>query len=842
MANNTISIVLATVVFGSPSVLLWLGVAGLPILFMWWVQRDFKFVGFAGLEILRVASKARGMNPWTRQQWILLVRIVSLVAATLLAALPQLKGRREDGVQIQSVIHLRGVSANQHAVLSDRQGIDTSAVLAAASAASFEVDSNDSMMAALENVTTDDVLVVHDGVVPSRNHADAFWNWVYKGGRAIVLLGPSSLDADGWQRWRSELEAHAAVNVQGVKSLSHGRLSVCTSLMASPLINDLDVNESNGLLMVSGPTVENLVQLDFPGSQKGVQTLAVAGPEDAPLAVSLPVGQGKIVISAVPLSLVDGVDEADRPRWSDLPVWPAFLPFVTGLISEVAHQPMEMKKTLIAQYLSRKWLVLLLFGFAVSAVVMDGVLSCSGWWSVVARACAVFVILLLMIENVAPGFHREAGDSQLLSETDRQAANPFTVSVSMPPLCWPGEEIDVVVAIRGLSGQSIKLVLEDDNEQGASVSCELKRPSGTEDTASTEGVGLAILPWSVADSISPGACRLVLRAHEENFGSLFSRKSDAVVELDVMTTIVDGFVRVLAVDATPRFEYRFFLQDVESDPRFRVDELLLSTFQDEQRPKIDWSQYDVVWLGDVVGVPTGKDEQHWLLNKDEVSALGEQVRAGRLSVAWSPGVQYWRSSFALTSEVDWLPAAVLKPQALNEVFHEGFEVCACDAGVDSGWMPSRLSGLGTSYSLLRPIRLRAMTTILSEARLANDRVEPAIVLGRVGHGVVLGHLCETWRFRETQLFGVNESQQTYWQHVLTRLVTESMVEENTSFVTRSAVKDSSVKPVFERDETYVPDGIQMNVFLRHALMLAYVSLLAGVWYVTYSLSRKEFGT
>jgi hypothetical protein len=69
-----------------------------------------------------------------------------------------------------------------------------------------------------------------------------------------------------------------------------------------------------------------------------------------------------------------------------------------------------------------------------------------------------------------------------------------------------------------------------------------------------------------------------------------------------------------------------------------------------------------------------------------------------------------------------------------------------------------------------------------------------------------------------------------------------MVEENTSFVTRSAVKDSSVKPVFERDETYVPDGIQMNVFLRHALMLAYVSLLAGVWYVTYSLSRKEFGS
>jgi hypothetical protein len=135
-----------------------------------------------------------------------------------------------------------------------------------------------------------------------------------------------------------------------------------------------------------------------------------------------------------------------------------------------------------------------------------------------------------------------------------------------------------------------------------------------------------------------------------------------------------------------------------------------------------------------------------------------------------------------------------------------------------------------------------MTAILSEARLANDRVEPAIVLGRVGHGVVLGHLCETWRFRETQLFGVNESQQTYWQHVLTRLVTESMVEENTSFVTRSAVKDSSVKPVFERDETYVPDGIQMNVFLRHALMLAYVSLLAGVWYVTYSLSRKEFGS
>ena len=136
MANNTISIVLASVVFGSPSVLLWLGVAGLPILFMWWVQRDLKFIGFAGLEILRVAAKARGMNPWTRQQWILLVRIVSLVAATLLAALPQLKGRREDGVQIQSVIHLRGVSANQHAVLSDRQGIDTSAVLAAASAAS----------------------------------------------------------------------------------------------------------------------------------------------------------------------------------------------------------------------------------------------------------------------------------------------------------------------------------------------------------------------------------------------------------------------------------------------------------------------------------------------------------------------------------------------------------------------------------------------------------------------------------------------------------------------------------------------------------------------------------
>lgn len=842
MANNTVSIVLATVVFDSPSVLLWLGVAGLPILFMWWVQRDFKSVGFAGIEILRVASKARGMNPWKRQEWVLFVRIVSLVAATLLAALPHLKSGGEDGVRMQSAIHLRGVSAKQDVLLSGGQGIDASAVLAAASAVSLEAYGNDSMRTALGAAATDDVLIVHDGVVPSRNHANAFWDWVHKGGRAIVLLGPNSFDADGWQRWRSELKAHTAVNIQGATDLTHGRLSVCTSLKATPSVNDVGERGSNGLFVVSGPTISRLAQLDFPRDQKGFQTLAVAGPEDAPLAVALPVGQGKIVISALPLSLVDGVDEADRPRWSDLPVWPAFLPFVTGLISEAAHQPVEMKNSSVAQYLARKWLVLLLFGFAVSAVAIDGVLSCCGWGSVAARACAVLVVLFLMVEGVAPGGRLDVSDSHVLSATDPKAADVLTVSVSMPPLCWPGEEIEVVVAVRGLRGQSVKLVLEDNNAQQTSVSCDLKKLAGTGSGASTEGVGLAILPWVVDESMSPGACRLALRAYEENSGSSFSRKSDAVVELGLTTTIADRLVRVLAIDATPRFEYRFFLQDVISDPRFRVDELLLSTFQDEPRSNVDWSRYDVVWLGDVVGVPTGKDKKHWLLNQDEMSTLGEHVRAGRLSVAWSPGMQYRRSSFALKSEVDWLPAVVLEPQALKGVSREGLEVYTCDAGIDSGWIPRWLSTLGTSYRLLRPVRLRAMTAVLSEARDSSDRAEPAIVLGRAGLGLVLGHLCEIWRFREPQRFEVNEPQQTYWQHVVTRLATQSMIEGSTSLVTRSATRVSSDGTVFRQDKTYVSDGIQMNVFLRHALMLTYVSLLAGVWYVTYCFSRKESGS
>jgi hypothetical protein len=135
-----------------------------------------------------------------------------------------------------------------------------------------------------------------------------------------------------------------------------------------------------------------------------------------------------------------------------------------------------------------------------------------------------------------------------------------------------------------------------------------------------------------------------------------------------------------------------------------------------------------------------------------------------------------------------------------------------------------------------------MTAVLSEARDSSDRAEPAIVLGRAGLGLVLGHLCEIWRFREPQRFEVNEPQQTYWQHVVTRLATQSMIEGSTSLVTRSATRVSSDGTVFRQDKTYVSDGVQMNVFLRHALMLTYVSLLAGVWYVTYCFSRKESGS
>ena len=781
-----------TVGFDAPLLLSWLAVAGIPLLLAGLARRRLPRIAFGGFELLRQA--ARSTTAWAVPVgWLVpALRMVVLAAAVLAAASPYLvtgtapptsSKEHGDGTGVCLVADKR--SAEMPTVNEPTEKAIVAALAATGDGLkSFTTVTMTSVAEAMTASQSGDVLIMCDGLVPSPQETIAWWRWVEDGGVAIVLLGPETLRCPDWPSWRASLADRMGLAFSGAAEAGGSPLLVKPEILTGRPVGR---PAGDGLVSLPGPTIDRLVGITLPEPSQGLVAFAVTGKQPFPLAVCRTVGRGAITISALPLSLrAMAPAESIAGRWSDLTAWPVFLPYVRGLIRQTVACSRPLRS-----HLSGWWSVRLLPGILLVAALLalagETMLSRvesvvgrqgSGWgetqldrWPAgLGRAVAVVALVALAWQVLWRPNAVEHDQTAAAQVADGVAAIE-PVEAELPPLCWPGEEVEIPVSCIGPRTSPARLVLDGPRGRLAEV---LLPP--VESTAAAAIAGATVsLRWKVDQDMPPGPCLLTLRClpaagENDEAPGLSSRL------LEATTRIADRPASLLMVDVEPRFEYRFARQAVAGDPRLNITTRLLAA--DQPIAAGDWAKHDVIWLGDCLGLSSGVEgESPPGLAAAASASLGQQLAAGRLAVAWQPGERFRSTGFAVGQTVNWLPVAADGPLSPPLRTGAGLSLLPLPAGIDSGWLPADRSPLTGVYGLLKPVGLRPTAVSLAATVVTDmEAAAPAIVLGRHGRGNVLGHLCETWRWRAEGLPGGTNLHEAYWRQTLCRLATGPLLQ------------------------------------------------------------------
>lgn len=304
--------------------------AAVPPIVAWLARRDAVPREWAAMEIL---ARAAGRTAFRRRciDWLVVaMRCATLLAVAFAAARP-LFVPAEAG---------NDPAVNDAAARGPRAVVvgDATAVVAAIESAAPDL----APVRSIEESRLDDepfesasLVVLADGVVPTAAAAGRLGRFVERGGGVAVLLGPRTVKRE------------AVIDLP-----SRQTISLAATAEGAPEID------------LAGPTVGRMARLVAGQAIPGVAArpqgppvvLARAMTSGHPLAVRLGFGEGAIGIVAVPLAIegwAGGGWAATAPAasaggatapavpaggaiWSDLPAWPAFLPFVERTILSLA--------------------------------------------------------------------------------------------------------------------------------------------------------------------------------------------------------------------------------------------------------------------------------------------------------------------------------------------------------------------------------------------------------------------------------------------------------------------------------------------------------------------------
>lgn len=748
--------------FSQPHLLVWLVAALLPLLLAWWLRERLPQVAFGAMGILREAVRQR-QKPWQRASWRLLLQVLFVVLLVAAAARPMWQAD-SDGSSSLCSDRIWVVTGLPEQPAADG-GVSA---VAAAVRLQGQLSGDGSLATALDAALPGDVVVLVDGTVPTAEEAGRLWRWVERGGGLILLLGPRTLAESGWPVWQESLVARTGVAVGDSLNCDACQLWAVPALHAEERVPLVGPTAGMGLL--PGPTVDRLVCLRPAADRQGLATLASVQSSGLPVAVSAACGRGGVTISALPLSLTGSQPQVTDPelmRWSDLAAWPVFLPYVRGL-----WRVTQARTTVVAMPVgSPAALGLFLLAGAAVALIADGLLVSSRRRAVLARGMVAMMLVALAWQLTrSPGL--EAVSPPDPPQDPTLTYGPVLTAV-VPPLCWPGELVEIPVTIRGKAGGKGHLALVGQEGQLAKVTWSL--PVTEPETSTGSSATVVSLIWSVTQTQQPGPCPLKIELQAD------SEAETATPSLAITTVIASRPARLLVLESVPRFEYRFLLQALAADPRLEIDPHLLMgqghVAGNGHGPAaaIEWSQYDAIWLGDVVGpmTDTGGDAEDVPLDSVQLTELAQEVAGGRLGVAWVPGARFRQAGFVAGTAADWLPVTATGPLAAARMRSPALQVAARPAGIESGWLPADRQTLGEAYELLDPVGLKPTTVVLATA--GQSPSVPAIVLGRIGAGQVLGHLSETWRWRASSSPAGRDLHKAYWQQTLIRLATPALL-------------------------------------------------------------------
>jgi hypothetical protein len=242
--------------------------------------------------------------------------------------------------------------------------------------------------------------------------------------------------------------------------------------------------------------------------------------------------------------------------------------------------------------------------------------------------------------------------------------------------------------------------------------------------------------------------------------------------------VTDAPIRVLLIEAAPRFEHRFLSRLLARDAAFAVETCLLDprpagvvATAALPRSTAEWNRYDVVVLGDVAADAATDSAA---ARADAWRSLREAAAADGIGIAWIPGSRWWTDP---DPGLAWLPAvpggmaSSSAPCRLRPV----------SAGRADAWLPSTAGRLAAAsggddafepeiFRGLRAAALRPTARIIASCLpVDGPRPEPAtaaaIVVDRIGAATILGHLCETWRWQRDD----PQAYAAYWRRNLLRL-------------------------------------------------------------------------
>ena len=434
-------------------------------------------------------------------------------------------------------------------------------------------------------------------------------------------------------------------------------------------------------------------------------------------------------------------------------------------------------------------------------IASDGAITAGASWSQAARFAAGRSTPIIAVP-VGAGGTLKANDDLATAIVSLS----FTAA-TLPRLCWRGEEVAIVVRATSLSRTTTKIPLAFIARNGrveAEGWLRLETPDGDDGVAESELVSYrGEILWTPS---TPGPQAMLLVA-----GHAADASPDTADCATVFTRVIDDPLRVLLIDAVPRFEFRFLEQLLAGDPHYQVTSCLLEATpaMRSQAPLpttvAEWNQFDVVVLGDMLLEGSGLEISNLEGGGEKIAAVMSLRAAAAdngIGVAWSPGHRVRRlsqlgkvseaSQLSQTSDAaNWLPVVPLATDsAAADLLPRHLRIVP--SALESGWFRDArarpLDFKPVVFDLLSPVRLRPTARILAvsqvrrpllEASLGGDfSVEklqpelPAIVVDQWGSATMLVHLCETWRWRE------NDGQKMYadyWRAALMRLAETHML-------------------------------------------------------------------
>lgn len=325
--------------FLDPSMLLFCLAAAVPPIVAWLGRPDAVAREWAAMEIL---ARAAGRTAFRRRliDWLVVaMRSMMLLAVAFAAARPLFVP-----FEMPKLAAADGPPRERRAV-----------VVGEATAVAAAIESVAAALAPVKAITEsrfDDepfesasLVVLADGVVPGPAAARRLGRFVDRGGSVALLVGPRTMAGDAaFNRFVGNL---AGIGVDGVIDRPGDAAAGETVRLVATTGGEAEVD-------LSGPTVRRFARLVIGQGGAGeaavphqpAAVLARAMPSENPLAVRVGVGRGAVGIVAVPLAIegwskgawsAGGPPASPSPAaWTDLPSWPAFLPFVGRTIISLA--------------------------------------------------------------------------------------------------------------------------------------------------------------------------------------------------------------------------------------------------------------------------------------------------------------------------------------------------------------------------------------------------------------------------------------------------------------------------------------------------------------------------